>query len=168
VTFPVRTAQLVPPVAVPALVGLPRPVVKPVPVGPARVLSTSSRLLFDVVAGVYEDLGFDGLDDDVFKDLVVARVVEPTSLLDVDRVLADMGRKSASLSTRKRTLARCAKGDYRGQLACWCFNRAATSGDVSLCLYDVTVRHEALDVRAGVRDLCRISRRSGGLKLGAA
>ena len=42
--------------------------------------------------------------------LVIARIVEPTSLLDIDRVLAEMGRGSASLSTRKRTLRRCYQG----------------------------------------------------------
>jgi hypothetical protein len=103
-----------------------------------RVLKTCSRLLYDVLAGVYSSLGFDVVGDEVFRDLVIARVVEPTSLLDVDRVLAEMGRVSASLSTRKRTLHRAHTGTYRDQIATACFNHALTSGDVSLCLYDVT------------------------------
>ncbi len=37
---------------------------------------------------------------------MIDRVVEPTSLLDVDRVLAELGRTSTSLATRKRTLRR--------------------------------------------------------------
>ena len=32
----------------------------------------------------------------VFRDLVIARVVEPTSLLDTARVLTDLGRTPAS------------------------------------------------------------------------
>ncbi len=103
-----------------------------------RVLKTSSRLLYDALAGVYSSLGFDVVDDEVFRDLVIARVVEPTSLLDVDRVLAEMGRRSASLSTRKRTLRRAHVGTYRDQIATACFNHALTHGDVSLVLYDVT------------------------------
>jgi hypothetical protein len=87
---------------------------------------------------VYDDLGFPGLGDDVFRDLVVARVTDPTSLLDVDGVLADLGRVPASLSTRKRTLKRCAAGDYRSRPAGWCFTQAVQVGDVSLVLYDVT------------------------------
>ena len=63
---------------------------------PARVLSTDSRLLFQALDGVYGDLGFGALGDDVFRDLVLARVVEPTSILDAGRVLADLGRKAAS------------------------------------------------------------------------
>ena len=102
------------------------------------VLRTSSRLLFDTLAGVFDELGFDVVGDDCFRDLVIARIVEPTSLLDVDRVLADLGRVSASLSTRKRTLRRAQCGDYRDQIATACFAHAGTSGDVSLVLYDVT------------------------------
>jgi hypothetical protein len=103
-----------------------------------RVLKTSSRLLYDALAGVYSSLGFDVVDDEVFRDLVIARVVEPTSLLDLDRVLAEMGRVSASFSTRKRTLRRAHAGTYRDQIATACFNHALTHGDVSLVLYDVT------------------------------
>ena len=40
-----------------------------------RVLKTSSRLLYDTLAGVYSSLGFDVVDDVVFGDLVIARVV---------------------------------------------------------------------------------------------
>ena len=103
-----------------------------------RVLKTSSGPLYDALAGVYSSLGFDVVDDEVFRDLVIARVVEPTSLLDVDRVLAEMGRVAASLSTRKRTLRRAHAGTYRDQIATACFNHALTHGDVSLVLYDVT------------------------------
>ena len=109
-----------------------------VPVSPAKVVGTASVLLFDVVASVFDDLDFSRVGDQVFKDLVIAQVVEPTSLLDVDRVLCDLGRRAASLSTRKRTLARCVTGGYRAQVTDVCFNHASTSGDVSLCLYDVT------------------------------
>lgn len=69
-------------------------------------------------------LGFDdAVCDEVFRDLVIARVVEPTSLLDVDRVLAELGRTCASLSTRKRTLRRASSGGYRAQIAAACFQR---------------------------------------------
>ena len=104
----------------------------------SRVLKTSSGLLFEVLAGVYASLGLEVVGDDSFRDLVIARVVEPTSLLDVDRVLAELGQKAVSLSTRKRTLRRAHQGSYRDQVATACFTHAATDGDVSLVLYDVT------------------------------
>lgn len=103
-----------------------------------RVLKTTSPLLYEVLAGVYSSLGFDRVDDEVFRDLVIARVVEPTSLSDVDRVLAGLARVSVSLSTRKRTLRRCIGRGYRDQVAAACFTHAADVGDVSLVLYDVT------------------------------
>ena len=91
-----------------------------------RVIKTASRLLYDTLAGVYASLGFDAVGDEVFRDLVIARVVQPTSLLDADRVLAEMGRTSVSLSTRKRTLRRAHSGTYRDQMAAACFAHAAT------------------------------------------
>lgn len=111
----------------------------PGPGSPARVLSTCSVVLFDALAGVFNDLGFDAVGDEVFRDLVIARVVEPTSLLDTGRVLSDMGRRPAAYATMKRTLARCTSGEYRDQIAASCFQRALSHGDVSLCLYDVTM-----------------------------
>lgn len=110
-----------------------------------RVLNSCNGLLYDALAGIYASLGFDAVGDDVFRDLVIARVVEPTSLLDVDRVLAEMGRTSASLSTRKRTLRRARTGGYRDQIAAACFAHARTAGDVSLVLYDVTTLYFETD-----------------------
>ena len=124
-----------------------------------RVLKTSSGLLYDTLAGVYSSLGFDVVDDVVFRDLVIARVVEPTSLLDVDRVLAEMGRVSASHSTRKRTLRRAhahgtvdgGAGSYRDQISSACFSHALTCGDVSLVLYDVTTLYFEAEKEDGLR-----------------
>ena len=106
--------------------------------GPGRVVSTDSRLLFQALGGIYDDLGFGALGDDVFRDLVLARIVEPTSILDTGRVLADLGRKAATDKTMRRTLARCADRGYRGRIAELCFAHARSGGDISLVLYDVT------------------------------
>ena len=105
---------------------------------PGRVVGTDSRVLFDVLAEVYTDLGFDVVGDAVFRDLVLARVVEPTSLLDTARVLTDLGRTPAGYATMKRTLARAGIRGYRDQLAKACFTHASSSGDISLLMYDVT------------------------------
>lgn len=103
-----------------------------------RTRGTASRLLYEVIAGVYDQLGFDGLDDAVFRDLVVARVVEPTSKLDAGRVLAGLGAGTVSYSTIQRRLRAVIEDDYRDQLAAACFTHAQASGDISLVLYDVT------------------------------
>jgi hypothetical protein len=102
ITRQARRAAMVPAPGQPALFGGgPAPGRRPV-VPRARTLKTASGLLYDVLAGVYADLGFDALGDEVFRDLVIARVVEPASLLDADRVLAEMGRVSATLLSGQR------------------------------------------------------------------
>lgn len=80
-----------------------RPAAIPGREGPARVVGTDSRLLFNALAWAFTSLKFDGLGDEVFRDLVIARVVEPTSLLDAGRVLRDLGQSPASYATMKRT-----------------------------------------------------------------
>jgi hypothetical protein len=45
-------------------------------------VATNSRLLYDVLGAVYDWLGFDAVADPVFRDLVIARITEPTSKLD--------------------------------------------------------------------------------------
>jgi hypothetical protein len=147
---PQRAARLVPAPTLPVLFGgQPGPPRRGV--APARVMRTSSRLLYDTLAAVFDGLGFGVVGDDCFRDLVIARIVEPTSLLDVDRVLAELGRVSASLTTRKRTLRRAQSGAYRDQIAEACFAHACTYGDVSLVLYDVTTLYFEADKEDDLR-----------------
>src|SRR6516162_9606010 len=131
-------AALTPPPAQPALVAGPWPGRPAERDGPGRVVATGSRLLFDALAGVSAGLGFSVVEDETFRDLVIARIVEPTSILDTGRVLTDLGRVPASEKTMRRTLTRATSGKYRDQIATVCFEHAITAGDVSLCLYDVT------------------------------
>ena len=70
-----------------------------------RTLGTSSRLLYDVLGAVYDRLGFDVVDDAAFRDLVIARIAEPTSKADSMRVLTDLGAKVVSYRTIQRHLA---------------------------------------------------------------
>jgi hypothetical protein len=51
-------------------------------VSSGRTAATSSGLLYDLLGAVYDWLGFDVVADPVFRDLVIARIVEPTSKLD--------------------------------------------------------------------------------------
>lgn len=105
---------------------------------PAVITGKRCALLWDVLCAVYERLGFDIVDDGAFQQLVLARIVEPTSKADSVRVLTEIGVQAVSLRTMFRSLQRAQQRDYRGQVAAACFTHATTSGDVSLCLYDVT------------------------------
>jgi Transposase DDE domain len=108
----------------------------PVPAG--RTAATYSRLLYDVLGGVYDWLGFDTVDDAVFRDLVIARIVEPTSKADAARVLTDLGADAVSYRTIQRHLGKVNAGSYREQVAAKCFTHAADRGGLCLLLYDVT------------------------------
>jgi len=120
-------------------------------VGAPRVIGTSSRLLFDVLAQVYAGLGFAAVGDVTFRDLVISRIVEPTSILDTGRVLTDLGQEPANERTMRRTLGRAQQRGYRDVVATACFNHALTSGDVSLCLYDVTTLYFEADKEDDLR-----------------
>ncbi|AXN50157.1 IS1634 family transposase [Mycobacterium marinum] len=108
----------------------------PVPAG--RTAATHSRLLYDVLGTVYDWLGFDVIEDSVFRDLVIARIVELTSKAAAARVLADLGADTVSYRTIQRHLAKVNTGNYREQIAAECFTHAADRGGLSLLLYDVT------------------------------
>ena len=104
----------------------------------AVVQSSRSRLLLEVLQSAWSRLGFDAIDDEAFFQLVAARLISPTSMLDSARVLTEVGIDPVHRSTMKRCLARIQQSKYRDQIATKCFEHVWTSGDVSLVLYDVT------------------------------
>jgi hypothetical protein len=75
------------------------------PVGSAPLQIVSSRMghLWDGLCAAYDALGFDQAveGDEVFRQLVLARVIEPTSKQDSLRVLAETGIETASYATRQ-------------------------------------------------------------------
>lgn len=94
----------------------------------APVVVTSSRMahLWDALAYVHALLGFDTVTgaDEVFRDLVLARIIEPTSKLDTARVLEEVGIDAgpqagaiASYRTLKRRLPRYAHAGRRARQA---------------------------------------------------
>jgi len=107
----------------------------------ARVAGMSSRLLWDVLAGAHERLGFDAVGDETFKRLVLARIIEPTSKADTIRVLDEIGVSAPGLRTIFRSLDRCVDRDYRDQISKACVARCAAGGPVVMVMYDVTTLH---------------------------
>jgi len=104
------------------------------------VASKRSGLLWDVLHGAYTRLGLGEAvgGDQAFEQMVLARLIEPTSKAQVPRVLADLGLESASVRTLFRSLGRCIERDYRQAISAAALKHAMAAGDVSLCLYDVT------------------------------
>jgi len=70
----------------------------------AVVEDTSSLILWEVLNGLYDDLGLDRLGDEAFRALVLARVIEPVSKADTVRVLTEIGVASPHRVTFMRCL----------------------------------------------------------------
>jgi hypothetical protein len=91
-------------------------------------MAANSRLLYEVIGAVYDALGFGLVGDEVFRDLVIARIVEPTSKADSIRVLAELGVQTVSYRTIQRRLARVGPEGYRDLIAAKCFDQARDTG----------------------------------------
>jgi transposase len=96
-----------------------------------------SYLLMQTLQEQYNLLGFDQLRDDIFANLCVARIVEPTSKLDSLRVLAELGVSGLSKNRLYRCLGQVIANDYRTTISKQCYAHATLKG-ISLLLYDVT------------------------------
>ena len=75
--------------------------------------------LWDGLGAAYRILGFESATkgDNVFRDLVLARIIEPTSKIDAERVLTEVGVEPASYATLKRRLPVYAQPRWRQSLA---------------------------------------------------
>ena len=87
----------------------------------------------------------------MFRDLVLARIIEPTSKQDSLRVLAEAGVETASYRMVTRRLPTYAEHSWRDSLAAACAAHAAL-GPASLVLYDVSTLHFQTDAGDGFRE----------------
>lgn len=74
--------------------------------GPLEIVASCSQHLWEALCQAYRVLGFDATTDgdEVFRDLVAARIIEPTSKVDARRVLSETGVDSPAYRTLKRRL----------------------------------------------------------------
>jgi hypothetical protein len=124
-----------------------------VPGGPLPITSSRMAHLWDVLAHAYRALGFDGATggDEVFRQLVLARIIEPTSKLDSARVLEETGISAPSYRTLLRRQPIHAKDSWRQKLAAACGGHAGP-GPASLVLYDVSTLYFESDAGDGFRE----------------
>jgi hypothetical protein len=96
---------------------------------------TASRMghLQDALSRTYDVLGFGRAagGDEVFRQLVLARIIEPTSKLDSLRVLDEAGLSPPSHATVKRRPV-YAKESWRQQLAAACAAHAGSRSFIAL------------------------------------
>lgn len=98
---------------------------------------TYSGLLWETLVNEYTKVGFTKLEDNVFRALCLARLVEPTSKTDSLRVLSDMGVETIDRNRLYRCLAKAADQGYRETISQLCFDHIHGE-TLSLVLYDVT------------------------------
>jgi hypothetical protein len=121
--------------------------------GPLPITSSRMGHLLDGLARAYDVLGFGRAtsSDEVFRQLVLARIIEPASKLDSLRVLEEAGVAPASYATLKRRLPAYAKDSWRRKLAAACAAHAGL-GPASLVLYDVSTLYFEADEGDGFRE----------------
>jgi Transposase DDE domain len=107
--------------------------------GPLPITSTRMGHLAGSLEHAYRVLGFEDAagGDEVFRQLVIARIIEPVSKLDSLRVLEEAGVAAASCRTVERRLRLYAKEAWRNKLSAACAAHAHL-GRASLVLYDVS------------------------------
>nr|WP_101598902.1 hypothetical protein [Brevibacterium aurantiacum] len=103
-----------------------------------RVKGSASRLLIDTIRTAYGRLRFHVVDDEAFFQLVLARIVEPTSTSDSIRALDELGADTKHRSTFTRCQQRVNADAYRETIAEKCFDYSVATTGISLILYDVT------------------------------
>ena len=124
-------------------------------VEPGTLPITSSQMahLWDGLCAAYRVLGLESATkgDNVFRDLVLARIIEPTSKIDAERVLTEVGVAPASYATVKRRLRGYAQPGWRQSLAA-AFAAHAALGPASLVLFDVSTLYFETDAGDGFRE----------------
>ncbi len=107
------------------------------PGGPLPIISSVMGCLVDALAHAYDALGFAAATgrDEVFFQLVAARIIEPVSKLDSLRVLEEAGLAPVPYRTVTRRLRVFARQAWRQQICAACAAHARL-GPASLVLYD--------------------------------
>jgi hypothetical protein len=121
--------------------------------GPLRIVSSRMSHLWDALSRAYDALGFAEAagGDEVFRLLVAARIVEPTSKRDSLRVLSEVGIDPVSYRTLMRRLPVYARDSWRERLAAACAAHARL-GSASLVLFDVSTLYFEIDTGDGFRE----------------
>ena len=106
-----------------------------------QIISRRSGWLIEALRSAYRRLGLGEAvgGDRAFEQMVLARLVEPTSKAQVPRVLSDLGLEAVTVRTLFRSLGRCGQRGYRESISGALFEHVtSTGGGLALCLYDVT------------------------------
>ena len=107
--------------------------------GAARKLVIASRRsgwLIEAIKTAYRRLGLGEAvgGGRAFEQMVLARVIEPSSKAQVPRVLGDLGLEPVTVRTLFRCLARAQERGYREAISQALFEHVTNTGGLALCL----------------------------------
>ena len=123
------------------------------PGGPLPIISSVMGCLVGALSRGYDVLGLAAAagGDEVFRQLVLARIIEPVSKLDSARVLEEAGVPPVPYRTVTRRLRVFAKDSWRQQISAACAAHAGL-GPASLVLYDCSTLYFETDEGDGFRE----------------
>jgi hypothetical protein len=123
------------------------------PGGPLPIISARMGCLVEALSRGYEVLGLAAATsgDEVFAQMVLARIIEPVSKLDSLRVLEEAGVTPVPYRTVTRRLRVFAKDSWRQQISAACAEHAGL-GPASLVLYDCSTLYFETDEGDGFRE----------------
>jgi hypothetical protein len=123
------------------------------PGGPLPIVASRMGCLLDALRHAYRVLGFEEASggDEVFAQLVLARIIEPVSKADSARVLEEAGVAPASYPTVNRRLRVYARDSWRQKISAACAAHAGL-GPASLVLFDVSTLYFETDAGDGFRE----------------
>ena len=121
--------------------------------GPLEITGSRMGHLWEALCRGFDRLGFGEATggDVVFRQLVLARIIEPTSKQDSLRVLQEVGIDAVSYPTVNRRLPVYARAGWRQRVAAACAVHARL-GPASLVLYDVSTLYFETDSGDGFRE----------------
>jgi Transposase DDE domain len=123
------------------------------PGGPVPITSSRMGCLLEALQRAYQVLGLDLAtgSDEVFFQLVAARIIEPVSKLESLRVLGEAGVRPAPYRTVTRRLRVFAKDSWRQEISAACASHAGL-GPASLVLYDCSTLYFETGTGDGFRE----------------
>jgi Transposase DDE domain len=121
--------------------------------GPLPISASRMGCLIEALEHGFRVLGLEGAagGDEVFWQLVLARIIEPVSKADSLRVLEEAGVAGPSYATLKRRLPVYAKEAWRQKISAACAAHAGL-GPASLVLYDVSTLYFETSEGDGFRE----------------
>lgn len=119
-----------------------------------EITKSQPLFLYRLLCSVYNRLGFNTFPDPVIRDLIVARIYQPVSKLEIVDILEDSFDCRYSLKTVYRHLKNAVENNLRDcfQTALIAFAKNSFNDSLRLVFYDVTTLAFDSQVKAGLKD----------------